>query len=36
MRDLGEIAGADQTGNNWPKTGREKLYLKERNGQGGF
>jgi prepilin-type N-terminal cleavage/methylation domain-containing protein len=36
MEDLGDIAGPNQASANWPKTGREKLYTRNHNGQGGF
>ena len=34
--DLGDIAGSDQTSANWPKLGKEKLYVRNHNGNGGF
>ncbi|MBM3869417.1 MAG: type II secretion system protein [Verrucomicrobia bacterium] len=38
FEDLGEIAGPDQTGAQagWVKTGREKVFVKFRDGGGGF
>ncbi len=36
MEDLGDIAGATQTGASWPKAGREKLFIRNHNGGGGF
>jgi prepilin-type N-terminal cleavage/methylation domain-containing protein len=38
MEDLGEISGTDQTGASagWVKTSKEKVYVKFRNGGGGF
>jgi prepilin-type N-terminal cleavage/methylation domain-containing protein len=36
MEDLGDIAGSDQTSANWPKTAKAKIFIRERNGQGGF
>jgi prepilin-type N-terminal cleavage/methylation domain-containing protein len=36
MEHLGDIAGSDQAGANWPKNGREKLFIRDRNGGGGF
>ncbi|PAW81555.1 MAG: hypothetical protein B9S33_16465 [Pedosphaera sp. Tous-C6FEB] len=38
LEDLGEISGTDQAGasSGWSKTGKEKVFLKFRNGGGGF
>jgi prepilin-type N-terminal cleavage/methylation domain-containing protein len=36
MQDLGDIAGPNQASASWPKTGREKLYIRNHNGGGGF
>jgi hypothetical protein len=38
LEDLGEISGADQAGasSGWSKTGKEKVFIKFRNGGGGF
>ena len=36
MEDLGDIAGSDQSGASWAATGREKLYIRNHNGGGGF
>lgn len=38
LEDLGDIAGTDQAGASagWVKTGREKLYIRNHNGGGGF
>ncbi len=38
LEDLGEISGSDQTGAQagWIKTGKEKVFVKFRNGGGGF
>ena len=36
MVDLGDIAGDNQASANWPKSGKEKLYIRNHNGGGGF
>ncbi|KAF0173841.1 MAG: prepilin-type N-terminal cleavage/methylation domain-containing protein [Limisphaerales bacterium] len=36
LEDLGDIAGGNQAGASWPKTGREKVYIRNHNGTGGF
>ena len=36
LEDLGDIAGDNQASASWPKTGREKLYIRNHNGGGGF
>jgi prepilin-type N-terminal cleavage/methylation domain-containing protein len=36
FEELGDIAGSDQTSASWPKTGREKVYIRNHNGGGGF
>ncbi|KAF0180832.1 MAG: prepilin-type N-terminal cleavage/methylation domain-containing protein [Limisphaerales bacterium] len=36
MEDLGDIAGSDQTSANWPKIAKAKIFIRERNGNGGF
>ncbi len=36
MEELGDIAGSNQASANWPKVGKEKLYLRNHNGGGGF
>jgi len=36
MQDLGDIAGSNQASASWPKSGREKLYIRNHNGGGGF
>ena len=36
MEDLGDIAGSDQSGASWAASGREKLYIRNHNGGGGF
>jgi prepilin-type N-terminal cleavage/methylation domain-containing protein len=33
---LGDIAGSDQSGANWPNTGHAKAWIRDRNGGGGF
>ncbi|MBI5801613.1 MAG: type II secretion system protein [Verrucomicrobia bacterium] len=36
LEELGDIAGDDQQGANWPKTGREKVFIRNNNANGGF
>ena len=36
MGELGDIAGSTQTGASWPKTGKEKVFIRNNNGGGGF
>jgi prepilin-type N-terminal cleavage/methylation domain-containing protein len=36
LESLGDIAGSDQAGANWPRNNREKLFVRDRNGGGGF
>ncbi|MBI5802921.1 MAG: type II secretion system protein [Verrucomicrobia bacterium] len=36
FEELGDIAGDNQASASWPKTGREKVYIRNQNGGGGF
>ncbi len=36
MEDLGDISGANQAGASWNKTGREKVFIRDHNGAGGY
>ncbi|MBI5801611.1 MAG: prepilin-type N-terminal cleavage/methylation domain-containing protein [Verrucomicrobia bacterium] len=36
LEELGDIAGLDQSGASWPKSGREKFFLRFQNANGGF
>ncbi|MBI5801612.1 MAG: type II secretion system protein [Verrucomicrobia bacterium] len=36
LEELGDIAGTDQSGASWPKSGREKFFLRFQNANGGF
>lgn len=36
MEDLGDIAGSNQTNANWPKVAKAKIFIRERDGGGGF